>query len=980
MSSNISIDTTCCLQRIQKLYSLWRNSGHEDETGCNDPLHSVDAIIFVRGEKEDNLWFFGYEWHNTLIVFCQDSIIIYASSKTISCLKQIATEQNKKDNVPQKFQFYIRTDHVETDFIDIIKQIKQSYNGQSLGILSKDKARGAFDEQWQNSLKQHRISTVDIDTSIIYLLARKDDKELALIRRACNITNKLYVKYFKNQILQAASLEKKIRHSKLSAELEAALVDEKILPKADFNNVQMCYPAIIQSGGNYELTFTATSNKNLLHYDGSSIICALGARYKFYCSNLVRTLLVNPCEEMRNMYQYLVECEELIIRELKHNVQLCDVYKLVRQKIENERPELINKVTKNFGTLIGITFQEPSISITKKCMMKAKKGMTFQVNIGFSDLKNPNGKDKQSETYALFIGDTVLVNENEPCTLQTISKKEISHITIISNTDISESDDVDETLSIALRRATTTIEANRSTDPKEYQKCLLHKLNERAQIRLTSKTDKISSKKIQKVNHSYQSEKQLPHDSDIQDLKLYVDKQYETVILPIYGISTPFHISMIKNVSLTIEGEFIYLRLNLFYPVGIGKQTDMTTKQNIYIKELTYRTLNETRNNLSSIHKSILEIQKKYKDHEQKQKQSENIVKQASIILNLSRTNHKLKDLYIRPTMINKKTSGTLEVHQNAFRYTSIRGDKIDILYSNIVHAFYQSCDNEMIILIHFHLKDAIVIGKRKEIDVQFYTEVGELTIDLGKHRNIHEIDDILIEQAERDLRKRLQIAFQSFIDKVIQQKNSPLKFQKPIRSLGFHGVPYRSMVLIIPTTTCVVQLTEWKWLTSCEICYTEGPKSLNWKNIMTTIINDPNGFFAMGGWKFLEMNNDDELQVPGDVNESDAEEEDHDPHEDEGSQSEYSDEDEDEENSEEDEIDSDISDEESGKSWSELEEEAKRADEEISNYDLNRDERSNKTDAISRASNIQSASISKKRPAPPSSSTTKNINAKKRK
>lgn len=39
------------------------------------------------------------------------------------------------------------------------------------------------------------------------------------------------------------------------------------------------------------------------------------------------------------------------------------------------------------------------------------------------------------------------------------------------------------------------------------------------------------------------------------------------------------------------------------------------------------------------------------------------------------------------------------------FRYTSIRGDKIDVLYNNIKHAFFQPCDNEMIILLHFHLK-----------------------------------------------------------------------------------------------------------------------------------------------------------------------------------------------------------------------------------------------------------------------------------
>ena len=44
-------------------------------------------------------------------------------------------------------------------------------------------------------------------------------------------------------------------------------------------------------------------------------------------------------------------------------------------------------------------------------MTKYHLGMTFQISIGFSALTNPEGKDDQSKTYALFIGDTIVVNE-----------------------------------------------------------------------------------------------------------------------------------------------------------------------------------------------------------------------------------------------------------------------------------------------------------------------------------------------------------------------------------------------------------------------------------------------------------------------------------------------------------------------------------------------------------------------------------------
>lgn len=61
--------------------------------------------------------------------------------------------------------------------------------------------------------------------------------------------------------------------------------------------------------------------------------------------------------------------------------------------------------------------------------------------------------------------------------------------------------------------------------------------------------------------------------------------------------------------------------------------------------------------------------------------------------------------------LIFKQFTGSLEAHVNGFRYTSVRGDKVDILYNNIKNAFFQPCDNEMIILLHFHLKHAIMFG-----------------------------------------------------------------------------------------------------------------------------------------------------------------------------------------------------------------------------------------------------------------------------
>ncbi len=47
----------------------------------------------------------------------------------------------------------------------------------------------------------------------------------------------------------------------------------------------------------------------------------------------------------------------------------------------------------------------------------------------------------------------------------------------------------------------------------------------------------------------------------------------------------------------------------------------------------------------------------------------------------------------------------------------------------------------------------------------------------------------------------------------------------------------------------------------SCDIRYSEGVQSLNWGKIMKTILDDPEGFFDDGGWKFLDP--DSEVSPP---------------------------------------------------------------------------------------------------------------------
>lgn len=114
------------------------------------------------------------------------------------------------------------------------------------------------------------------------------------------------------------------------------------------------------------------------------------------------------------------------------------------------------------------------------------------------------------------------------------------------------------------------------------------------------------------------------------------------------------------------------------------------------------------------------------------------------------------------------------------------------------------------------------------------------------------------------------------------------------------------------------------EWLNSCDIKYTEGIQSLNWNKIMKTINDNPEEFLENGGWSFLEPDSSDE-----EVEEDEEAESEYEPTASEGGESDSESQLSGETESSDERSEELGSDEESGKDWSELEEEATKADRE---------------------------------------------------
>ncbi|EPS27400.1 FACT complex subunit spt16 [Penicillium oxalicum] len=520
---------------------------------------------------------------------------------------------------------------------------------------------------------------------------------------------------------------------------------------------------------------------------------------------------------------------------------------------------------------------------------------------------------------------------------------------------------------------------------REHQKELANKKTKEGLDRFAGTTgddNGVAQKKFKRFE-SYKRDNQLP--PKVKDLTIYVDHKASTVIVPIMGRPVPFHINTIKNASKSDEGEYAYLRINFLSPgQGVGRKDDQPFEDPSahFVRNLTLRSKDNDR--LAQVAQDITELRKNALRREQEKKELEDVVEQDKLVEIRNRRPVKLPDVYLRPPLDGKRVPGEVEIHQNGLRYMSpFRSEHVDVLFSNVKHLFFQPCAHELIVLIHVHLKTPIMIGKRKTRDVQFYREATEMQFDeTGNRRRKHRYGDeeeFEAEQEERRRRAALDREFKAFAEKIADAgKDEGVDVDIPFREIGFTGVPNRSNVLIQPTTDALVQLTEppfmvitlneieiahlervqfglknfdlvfvfkdfhrapvhvntipvealegvKDWLDSVDIPYTEGPLNLNWTTIMKTVVSDPYGFFADGGWSFLAAESDSEG--------SDEEEE----SAFELSESELAADESSEEDSEYDEdasadgSDEEFSgeDEESGEDWDELEKKAKRQDKE---------------------------------------------------
>ncbi|KAJ3000085.1 FACT complex subunit spt16 [Globomyces sp. JEL0801] len=672
-----------------------------DAFNKNQEFKDTQSVLFVCGSSDGELsyqksialqnWWIGYEFPETITLVTKHKIIFLTSVKKGSILETLRS--NSDDAV--EFEILTRTKDESLNQATYTKMISLIPEGR-VGFIPKESPTGKLVTEWKSAIERSNrtLEYMDVSNAIAMILASKDKDELSATATAAQLTAATMKNYFIDYMTGLIDSGKKIKHEVLAENIERTHTEErrreKLHAPADINwkLVEWCYTPIVQSGGKYDLKASAISNEQNLH--AGTILCSFGARYKSYCSNIGRTFLINPEKAKEENYEFLLELQNYLLSIMKAGIPCSEVYSRAIAYISEKKPELKDKFVKNCGFGMGIEFRESFFSLNQKNDQKLLPNMIMNFGIGFQNIEN-SSTDPRNKVYSLWLADTIQITDTGVVVLTDV-EKELSKISYTSADDEEE----EEKAVITLPKRGAILEsqlrnnedrADNTNKRKMHQKALIEKRMAEGLAKYSESGDGKAEKELAvfKKFESYRKDAYLP--KTIGDLKIIVDRRSESVILPVYGQAVPFHVSTLKNVSKSDEGDFALLRFNFITPGQATGKKDNHAFEDMnatFIRSLSYRS-NEV-GRLTEISKDINEMKKDIQKREAERIEKAGLVVQGDLVEVKGRRPTRLPDVHVRPVLEGKRAAGDLEIHVNGLRFqSSIKNDqRVDILFSNI--------------------------------------------------------------------------------------------------------------------------------------------------------------------------------------------------------------------------------------------------------------------------------------------------------
>jgi len=277
---------------------------HDAVAGGDECWNHVDSIAVPVDPTSDELTFtkssalfihlFGAELHGSMMMLCNGALHVLATEENCKLLEPLNTGPSTG---PRLVLHRICNDN-DTVTDHTVAGLVKVHGGRRVGRLERMQFHGILAASLDKAVRSAGVESVDITSALGLSMSIKDDHALTGFRRAAIITHKVLKHGFVRLVEDVFDQARSITHEKLATHVDECCEDpSKVNIKLPQGHYESCYFPIVQSGGDYDIRPSASTNGAILSDD--VIIVSLGVRYNFHCATMARTFFVDPARLMQ---------------------------------------------------------------------------------------------------------------------------------------------------------------------------------------------------------------------------------------------------------------------------------------------------------------------------------------------------------------------------------------------------------------------------------------------------------------------------------------------------------------------------------------------------------------------------------------------------------------------------------------------------------------------------------------------------------
>jgi Xaa-Pro dipeptidase len=281
------------------------------------------------------------------------------------------------------------------------KITENTFEGSLLSVFQKlldGHKKIGIDMNWLNSttflqLKNLLSDLIDVSDLVLEQRSVKDDMEISMIKEAGKITSSA-MKVGMEKVLSGNVSEKQV----------AGYID---MTMKEEGAEDYAFPSIVAFAENSSKPHHIPSDK--VFEKGMPAVVDIGAKYNGYCFDSTRTFIPSPKEEVRKIYEIVLQSQLEAIDQVRDGAKASEVDMTARKVIE--RSGYGKYFIHSTGHGVGIEVHEkPYVSFTSRDILKENMIVTVEPGIYI-----PN-------KFGIRIEDTIVVTKGKPEVLETSYK------------------------------------------------------------------------------------------------------------------------------------------------------------------------------------------------------------------------------------------------------------------------------------------------------------------------------------------------------------------------------------------------------------------------------------------------------------------------------------------------------------------------------------------------------------------------------